>query len=125
MIIDTTLRITLIAGIVFYFILIFVFLKYKALSLKYTLLWLLAGLVMLFFVFFPQVLYTITGWLGIQSGMNGLFLICIGFIMIILMSLTSIVSRQRNKIKTLTQEMAVLEKRLRELEEIKMEKLQH
>ena len=117
MIIDATLRITLIAGIIFYFILIFIFLKYKALSLKYTLLWILAGLVMLFFVFFPQVLYMIIGLLGIQSGMNGLFLICIGFIVIILMSLTSIVSGQRNKIKTLTQEMAVLEKRLRELEE--------
>lgn len=116
MILDATLRITLIVGIVFYFILIFVFLKYKALSLKYTLLWLFAGLVMLFFVFFPQVLYTISSLLGIQSGMNGLYLICIGFIMVILMSLTSIVSRQRNRIKTLTQEMAVLEKRIRELE---------
>lgn len=116
MIIDATLRTTLIVGIVFYFILIFIFLKYKALSLKYTLLWLLAGLVMLFFVFFPQVLYSIISLIGIQSGMNGLYLICIGFIMIILMSLTSIVSRQRNRIKTLTQEMAVLEKRIRELE---------
>lgn len=116
MIIDTALRITLVAGIAIYFVLIFIFLKHKALSLKYTLLWLLAGLVMLFFVFFPQVLYAITSCLGIQSGMNGLYLICIGFIMVILMSLTSIVSRQRNRIKTLTQEMAVLEKRLRELE---------
>lgn len=114
-----TLRITLIIGLTFYFILILVFLKNKALSLKYTLLWLLAGFIMFILVIFPKILFIITGLFGIQSGMNGLYIICIAFIIAILMALTSIVSRQRNKIKILTQEMAILEKRIRELEQDK------
>ena len=48
--------------------------------------------------------------------MNGLFIFCIGFIIMILLSLTSIASRQNRKIRTLTQELAILDKRLRELE---------
>ena len=48
--------------------------------------------------------------------MNGLYVLCIGYIIIILMALTSIVSRQMMKIRTLIQENAMLEKRLRETE---------
>lgn len=110
------LRITLIIAIICYFILILLFLKRKALSLRYTLLWLVAGVVMAAMVIWPELLSFTIHLVGIESNMNGLFLLCIGFIIIILMSLTSIVSRQRNKIKVLTQEMAVLEARIRELE---------
>lgn len=116
--ISGTLRFTLIVGLLCYFIIILYFLKNKALSLKYTLLWILAGVIMLVMTVFPIVLFKITGLLGIQSGMNGLYIICIGFIMVILMALTSIVSKQRNKIKVLTQELAILEKRIRDLEEV-------
>ena len=44
--IPATLRITLIIAVVCYFIIILYFLKQKALNLKYTLLWIVAGLVM-------------------------------------------------------------------------------
>ena len=67
-------------------------------------------------IIWPELLSFTIHLFGIENNMNGLFLVCIGFIFVILMSLTSIVSRQRNKIKTLTQEIAVLEKRVRELE---------
>lgn len=117
--IEGVLKYTLLLGIVVYFILILIFLKNKALTLKYTLLWLLAGFVMLIMILFPNFLFALTKLLGIQSGMNGLFLVCIAFIMSILMALTSIVSKQKNKIKVLTQEIAILEKRVRELEHIK------
>ena len=49
--------------------------------------------------------------------MNGLFIIGIGFIVMILMAITSIVSKQNKKIRTLIQDNAILEKRVRELEE--------
>lgn len=117
--IPTTLRITLVIGLICYFVLVLIFLKNKALSLKYTLLWLLAGVVMLVMVIFPRLLFIITSLFGIQSSMNGLYIICIASIIAILMSLTSIVSKQRNKIKILTQEMAILEKRIRDLEKDK------
>ena len=111
-----TLRTTLIIGVIIYFAIILKFLKDKSLSLKYTLLWLLSGIVMGVFVIFPQLLSHAIGLIGIQSNMNGLFVFGIAFLMMILMSLTSIVSKQNKKIRTLVQENAILEKRIRELE---------
>ena len=115
--INGTLRTTLIIAVLIYFAIIFKFLKDKALSLKYTLLWILSGLMMGIFVIFPELLSKIIRVFGIQSNMNGLYLFCIAFIMMILMSITSIVSRQNKKIRTLVQENAILERRVRELEQ--------
>lgn len=111
------LRVMLIIAVCFYFILILYFLKKRALELKYTLLWLLAGVIMGLVVVFPKFLFRFTKLLGIVSNMNGLFVLCIGFIIIILMALTSIVSKQTMKIRALIQENAMLEKRVRELED--------
>lgn len=114
--IPSTLRITLIVAVICYFITILYFLKQRALNLKYTLLWLLAGFVMGILVIVPELLTAIIHVFGIQDNMNGLFIFCIGFILMILLSLTSIVSRQNRKVRTLIQELAILDKRLRELE---------
>ena len=48
--------------------------------------------------------------------MNGLYIMCLAFIMMILMTLTSIAARQQMKIRVLIQEISMLEKRIRELE---------
>lgn len=114
--IGTTLRVILILAVIGYFIVILKFLKDQALSLKYSLLWLFAGLIMGILVIFPNILTYIVSLIGIQSNMNGLFIFCIAFIIMILMSITSIVSRQNRKIRTLIQEIGILEKRIRELE---------
>lgn len=110
------LRITLIIAVGCYFFLILLFLKKKSLELKYTLLWLLAGVIMGLAIVFPKFLIRFTKSLGIESAMNGLYVLCIGFILIILMALTSIVSEQTMNIRTLIQENAMLEKRIREME---------
>ena len=117
--IPNNLRIVLIIAVISYFIIILSFLKSKAISLKYTLLWIVAGLAMAAMVAFPDFLSYIVNKLGIVSNMNGLFILCIAFIIIILMSITSIVSRQTNKIRSLTQSLALLEKRIRDLENSK------
>lgn len=114
--IPATLRTSLLLAVLVYFFLILLFLKNKALSLRYTLLWLFAGLIMGIMMFWPELFSRIIHFFGVESNMNGLFIMCIGFLMIILMSITSIVSRQRYKIKILTQELAILDKRIRDLE---------
>lgn len=119
--IPATLRLTLIVAVICYFIVILYFLKQKALNLKYTLLWLVAGLVMGILVVVPELLVTIIHIFGIQDNMNGLFIFAIGFIIMILLSLTSIASRQNRKIRTLTQELAILEKRVHDLEKTDVE----
>lgn len=114
--IPSHLRITLIIVVISYFIVILYFLKQKALNLKYTLLWLVAGAVMGILVVVPELLTRTIRLFGIQDNMNGLFLFCIGFIVLILLSLTSIASRQNRKLWTLIQELAILDKRVRDLE---------
>ena len=114
--IPSHLRITLIIVVISYFIVILYFLKQKALNLKYTLLWLVAGAVMGILVVVPELLTRTIRLFGIQDNMNGLFLFCIGFIVLILLSLTSIASRQNRKLRTLTPELAILDKRVRDLE---------
>ena len=54
--IPSTLRITLIVAVICYFIIILYLLKKRALNLKYTLLWLLAGGVIGILVIFPDLL---------------------------------------------------------------------
>lgn len=111
-----TLQITLSVAVICYFVIILYYLKRKMLELKYTLVWLAAGLIMGIMIYFPEILVWFVRMLGIESNMNGLFILCIAFIIMILMTLTSIVSRQQLKIRTLIQEISMLEKRMRELE---------
>ena len=92
--IPSTLRIWLIIAVVCYFVIILYFLKNRA-----------------------EILMRIIHVFGIQSNMNGLFLIIIGFMLMILMALTSIASRQNMKIRALVQEIGILDKRIRELED--------
>lgn len=110
-----TLRVPLMIGMFCYFMLILFFLKKKSLLLKYALLWIFAGVVLSCMVVFPGLLIWIKNLLGIESNMNGLFVLTIGFVIVILMALTSIVSRQSMRIRALIQTNALLEKRVREL----------
>lgn len=113
------LQITLCIAVICYFIIILYYLKKNMLELKYTLLWLVAGAVMGGMIFFPESLGWFVRHLGIQTKMNGLFILCFAFSISILMALTSIVSRQQMKIRILIQELSMLEKRIQELEEQK------
>lgn len=106
----------MLAGIALYFILIVYFLKKKALSLKYTLLWFASGFMMLLLIIFPNILYKVADFLGFVSPVNALFAVVIFFMLCILMSITSIVSKLNSKNKSVAQQLALLEKRVRELE---------
>ena len=73
------LRITLGVGLVLYFTVILLFLKYKAIELKYTLIWIFCGVAMLLMVIFPKLLTFLLNPLGIVGTMNGLFILFIAF----------------------------------------------
>ncbi len=111
-------KLWLMVAVIVYFVVILRFLKNKALELKYTLLWLFAGLVFGILGVSPGILFKAIELVGIQDPMNGIYFIALGLILAILMSITSIVSRQSNKIRRLIQENAILEKRVRDIEEI-------
>lgn len=114
---SNTARITIICAVIVFFVIILRYLKDKTLNLKYSLLWIFAGLVMIIMAIFPQLLNVMSKLIGIYNPVYALFLVAIAFILMILMSLTSIVSRLNRKVRTLVQENAMLEKRLRKLED--------
>lgn len=113
---NTSLRIVLSIALVIYYACIFYFLKKKSLTLKYTLLWLFTGFVMVLIVIFPQALEQILHWVGVVELTNGLFGIVCFALLIILLSITSIVSILNEKMRRLVQQCAMYEKRIRELE---------
>lgn len=113
---NAQLRIVLLIAVCVYFFSIFYFLRKKSLALKYTLLWLFWGLMMLMVLIFPRLLEVMISWFGIYSPVNGIFAVVLFGVLVILISLTSIVSKQSEKIRTLIQYNAELEKRVRELE---------
>lgn len=122
--IPSTLRIVLLVAVFLYYIIILLLLKNKTLELRYTLLWMFCGLVLAVLIVCPEILAFLVRLVGVQSNMNGLFLMGFAFLIMIIMSLTAIVSKQTNKIRILVQEMAILEKRVRELEKEKVESSQ-
>jgi len=106
----------LIIAILIYFVILVYLISRKSLNLKYTLLWIFSGIVMFIMVLFPAILEDIIKFLGIVDLTNGLFALLNFFIMLILMSMTGIVSKINDKNKALVQQCALLEKRIRELE---------
>lgn len=101
---------------ILYFVLIFTLLKKKTLMLSYTLTWLVAGVVMTVFTIFPGLMQGIFELLHVESPMNGLLSLCVFCLLIIMVFLTTIVSKQTNQIRKLTQDNALLEKRIRDIE---------
>lgn len=111
------IRIFLLVAVILYFMEIINLLKKKRLDLKYSLLWLAVGVLMIVFIIFPQIIVAFSNLLHFQSSMNALYILLIGFLVIICVVLTSIVSKQNGHIKRLTQNAALLEDRIRKLEQ--------
>lgn len=93
------------------------YLVLKKLNLKYTLVWLGSAVFMLVIAIFPQIITYLTRLVGIQVESNAVFFFAILFLFLIVLTLTAIVSHMNNRVYRLTQMQAILEKRVRELEE--------
>lgn len=100
----------LLCGIIVYY------LRKERLELKYTLLWLLALLIVLIVVIFPQLINTVAALVGVYNPVNLVFYVQGVFVVIILLSMTAIVSGLNRRIRRLAQEVAILEERLRQAE---------
>ena len=89
----------------------------RTLELRYALLWLVMGVGVLIFACFPGLTKYLAGLLGIGTPINMLFFAGFCFALAIIFSLTVALSRMANQVKTLTQEMALLEQEMAELQE--------
>jgi len=105
----------IIVGILFLVMMIDLIRKNKV-ALKYALLWLFSGALMLLLAIFPQLLDKMARLIGIYSPVNALFavLLCCGLVLMI--SFSVIMSGNKKAIVRLTQEISLMENRIRELE---------
>ncbi|GGE27870.1 DUF2304 domain-containing protein [Streptococcus himalayensis] len=87
------------------------------LNIRYALSWFLLSVALLLFVWFPQLLNNLTVLVGIYSPTNLLFFVGFCLSLGIIFSLTNIVSSHAQKIKQLSQTIALMDKELRSHDE--------
>ncbi|WP_294496694.1 DUF2304 domain-containing protein [uncultured Gemmiger sp.] len=97
-------------------VIIFIFLKKGLLTVKYSLLWLGLSIVLVIFAACPYVVFVLRDLLDIQMPVNLVFLLMFCFVLVVLLSLSIAITQLAEKCKRLTQQNALLERRVRELE---------
>lgn len=112
-----TLKLQVIIAAVIVIALIFLInmIRKRVLDLKYALVWLAVGLVVLILDIFPGIMGGMAEFLGIGLPINMLFFLGFCFSLIIIFTLTVMLSRMAERIKKLVQEVALLEKKLEAL----------
>ena len=109
------LRIALIVlSLVFLVIIVRLVIK-KRLMLKYYMLWMLLSIVILLVSIFPQPIFLLSNLLGIGAPSNLIFLIALGILFLIALSLSIVVTHQTINERKNLQEIAILKKELEEL----------
>lgn len=88
----------------------------EALDIKFALSWLTVGSAVLVLDLFPGIMDYLVHLLGIELPVNMMFFFGFCFTLLLLFILTVKVSKQEEHIKRLTQEMALLEERVRKAE---------
>ena len=114
---DLSLHAILIIGSVAFLLFILYLMKKGKLEVKYSIILLAFSLCMILFACFPYTVLVLNDIAGVIDPVNFIFMIQIMFILLILLSVSAVVSGFSRKIKQLAQANAILEKRVRELEE--------
>lgn len=98
-------------SIVFLFIVIELVRKNK-LQERYSLLWILMSLILIILSSTPSIINTLAQWLDIKNPPSLLFLFGLVYLIIYSLNTTTVVSKQSEKITRLTQEIALLNKKI-------------
>ncbi len=106
------IQIIALGGSVLFLLFIFELIRRKKLLEAYALIWFLMGAVFIFISVFTNLLIKFSTFIGIYYPPATLFLLLIIGIIMILVQLSIIISKQNKNIKDLTQKVAVLEKKI-------------
>ncbi len=108
--IDLKIKVAAVVAILFVIIIITYFVKKNRITVKYAIIWYLSLLVLMLFSIFPEALGIIANSFGFALSSNFLFVLLIAFLFFICISLTIIVSEQKEQIRKLIQEVSILKK---------------
>ena len=106
--IANNLKLLSILFLLFIVIIITLFVRKNKITIKYSIIWYLSSLLLMLFVLFPSLLTWFTNLFYIQLVSNFIFALLLGFLFIISISLTIIVSEQKEQIRNLIQEISIL-----------------
>lgn len=119
----TSLRLFLLACACLYFGVIGYALHRRQLELRDSLVWLTSGFAMLLFIVFPQILFKAASLVGIIDPTNLVFFGSSLLTLMILFYLSIVVSSLYRRLRRTIQTQALLEQRLRELEDTRSTRL--
>ncbi len=108
------LQFEMILGSIFLIVIIILIVKKGLISLKYSMIWILSSLFILFSSIFPSTLEKISVFFNFETLSNMLFVIVIIILLLISLSLTIIVTAQNEKIRLLIQEVSKIKKNTEE-----------
>lgn len=102
---------------VIYLLFIIAQVRKKRLNEAYSLVWIVAGIIIVIFSIFPHLLQLVSDTIGIYYAPTTLFLILIFFILILLLQFSIITSKKNQQIRKMAQEIALLSKKINDFAE--------
>lgn len=95
-------------------LLVFELVRRRRLMERYALLWLLSAVVLLVLAAWTGLLEKLSGWVGIATPSNALFVVGFAFVVGLLLNFSLVVSRLSDESKILAQQVARLDQELRD-----------
>ena len=117
-----SLKVALIIIVLIYILCILKAVKRKNMRIGYLIFWSISGVILIIALLIPNLVENISNILGFEMPINMIFSVAIFMILYLIFDLTILISKEHNKNTMLIQEVSMLKKRVKELENKKMEK---
>ncbi len=114
---DVRIQIIAIAGAAGLLVFVLELVRRRALLERYALLWLAAAVFLLVLAVWRDLLEMIAGAIGIFYAPSALFVIAFGFILVLLLHFSLVISRLADQNKVLAQKLSLVQQRVEELED--------
>lgn len=116
---QTPLKIALIAIVLIYIFFILKAVKRKNMRIGYLIFWAITGVLLIIALLIPNLVENISGLIGFGIPINMIFSVAIFIILYLIFDLTTLISKEEKKNTLLIQEISILKKRVAELEKSK------
>lgn len=113
---DVRIQIVAAAGAACLFFIVFELVRRRRLMERYALLWLFSAAVLLGLSVWRSLLEEVSATIGIAYAPSALFLIAFGFVLVLLLHFSLVISRLADQSKVLAQRLSMVDQRLEELE---------
>jgi hypothetical protein len=114
---ETRIQVVAIVGALALLVIVLELVRRRRLMERYALLWLLSAMVILGLAVWQDALQEIAEAMGIVAAPNALFFVAVAFILLLLLHFSAAMSRLSDQSKVIAQRHAILEQRVRELED--------